>query len=251
MVLLQCHGHTAPCVRLHAAWIRPLARPLIPCSICSRWRRGRRGCGGAGHVAAITDNLIAATKAKPMLVVMERGSCAKAGDGDDESRRAPAARPRHRPQRIASPAWRRFPTSSASDLIAMTPTTLRSTPIRYLPKIGFFTQSAAPSARASLAEGVVAGATADHDACGRVVGTERAEEVEPFHVRHVQVEEDDVGPRRRVERMELARRGRAGDGESTLLEHARRSIGRAWRACRHRRVRRRSLTPMATSGYRG
>src|SRR5208282_4667682 len=41
-----------------------------------------RGWPVQGHVNFIMDNLIAAGKAKPMLIVMERGSATKAGEPD-------------------------------------------------------------------------------------------------------------------------------------------------------------------------
>ncbi len=82
-----------------------------------------RGWSNQGHMAFILDNLIAEKKAKPMIVVMERGYARKAGE-------APPAPPQPGAPRDFSKAFSAFEEVMVKDLIPMIDATYRTIPDR-------------------------------------------------------------------------------------------------------------------------
>ncbi len=82
-----------------------------------------RGWSNQGHVGFIMDNLIAEKKARPMIVVMERGYARKAGE-------APPAPPQPGAPRNSSKAFSAFEEVMVKDLIPMIDATYRTTPDR-------------------------------------------------------------------------------------------------------------------------
>jgi enterochelin esterase-like enzyme len=82
-----------------------------------------RGWSNQGHMAFILDNLIAEKKAKPMLVVMERGYARRAGE-------APPAPPQPGAPRDFSKAFSAFEDVMVKDLIPMIDATYRTIPDR-------------------------------------------------------------------------------------------------------------------------
>jgi enterochelin esterase-like enzyme len=85
-----------------------------------------RGWPNQGRVAFIMDNLIAARKAKPMLVVMEQGYARKPGEAPPPTK--PAAKPGEKPAkpRDFSRAFATFEEVMVNDLIPMIDTTYRT-----------------------------------------------------------------------------------------------------------------------------
>ncbi len=68
-----------------------------------------RGWVIQGRVNFIMDNLIAEKKAKPMIIVMERGAATKAGEKPCKASGRPAQEPTARPARLISSAhWMKF-----------------------------------------------------------------------------------------------------------------------------------------------
>jgi enterochelin esterase-like enzyme len=82
-----------------------------------------RGWSNQGHMAFIMDNLIAEKKAKPMIVVMEKGYARKAGE-------APPAPPQPGAPRDFSKAFSAFEEVMVKDLIPMIDATYRTIPDR-------------------------------------------------------------------------------------------------------------------------
>ena len=82
-----------------------------------------RGWSNQGHMAFILDNLIAEKKAKPMIVVMEKGYARKAGE-------APPAPPQPGAPRDFSKAFSAFEEVMVKDLIPMIDATYRTIPDR-------------------------------------------------------------------------------------------------------------------------
>ena len=78
-----------------------------------------RGWSNQGHMAFIMDNLIAEKKAKPMIVVMEKGYARKAGE-------APPAPPQPGAPRDFSKAFSAFEEVMVKDLIPMIDATYRT-----------------------------------------------------------------------------------------------------------------------------
>ena len=83
-----------------------------------------RGWSNQGHMAFILDNLIAEKKAKPMIVVMEKGYARKAGEAP------PAAAPAGGRRRDFSKAFSAFEEVMVKDLIPMIDATYRTIPDR-------------------------------------------------------------------------------------------------------------------------
>ena len=82
-----------------------------------------RGWSNQGHMAFIMDNLIAEKKARPMIVVMEKGYARKAGE-------APPAPPQPGAPRDFSKAFAAFEEVMVKDLIPMIDATYRTIPDR-------------------------------------------------------------------------------------------------------------------------
>ena len=105
MVLLQSHGQVAPLFRLYAARLRDQRKARYPVLyLLHGWGEDETGWYTQGHVDFIMDNLIAAGKAKPMIIVMDNLNAVKPGEsaahlrrarlGSAAQRAAPAGRPR-------------------------------------------------------------------------------------------------------------------------------------------------------------
>ncbi len=92
-----------------------------------------RGWSKQGRVAFIMDNLIAERKAKPMIVVMERGYARRPGEATASPfprRRPTAAGPNRRPRFDFSQFFRAFEDVVVKDLIPMIDATYRTIPDR-------------------------------------------------------------------------------------------------------------------------
>ena len=74
-VLLQEHQRHPPLLRLHAPRLRQGHRQAVPGAVPAARRRARTRPGGGvqGRANLILDNLIAAGKAKPFIIVMDNG----------------------------------------------------------------------------------------------------------------------------------------------------------------------------------
>ena len=104
--LVEDHRDLAPRLRLHAAGLRHQHEDAIPGVYLQHgWGDDEPGWHTQGHVDHIMDNLIAARKAKPMIVVMDNLNAVKPGESawlyspaDRSAGRSPASAPAGAPR---------------------------------------------------------------------------------------------------------------------------------------------------------
>ena len=80
LVLLESDRQVAALLRLHAARLRHQKKRYPVLYLMHGWGENEQGWHAQGHADLILDNLIAAKKAKPMIIVMDNLNAAKPGE---------------------------------------------------------------------------------------------------------------------------------------------------------------------------